>query len=76
MYINQINFTPFYLIKNNVKSHFITIERIGCHLGNDISLEEGLSTLTKNLPIIQQWQTLTDKQAYIWDPHGWSFLII
>jgi hypothetical protein len=52
MNINQINFTPFYL-ENNVKSRFITAKRIGCHLANDISLEEGLSTLAKNLP---KWQ--------------------
>jgi hypothetical protein len=49
MYIDQINFTPFYL-ENYVKSHFITIWGFSCHLKNDISLEEGLSALAKNLP--------------------------
>jgi hypothetical protein len=53
MYINQINFTRFYLKRNYVKSRFITICMISCHLCNDISLEEGLSALAKNLP---KWQ--------------------
>ena len=57
IYINQINITPFYL-KNNIKSRFITIKRIGCHLGNDISLEEGLSTLAENLP---KWRELNGR---------------
>jgi hypothetical protein len=52
MYINQIYFTPFYL-ENYVKSLFITISGRSCHLCNDISLEEGLSALMKNLP---KWQ--------------------
>ena len=52
MYINQINFTPYYL-ENYVESRFITVCGISCHLCNDISLEEGLSALMKNLP---KWQ--------------------
>jgi hypothetical protein len=77
MYINQINFTPFYL-KNHVKSCLITIRRISCYLCNDISLEEGLSALAKTYQngknLMADNSTMTDRNGKVSIHLGSSWL--